>query len=120
MKLTIIIFTLLMLVGCMANNPAMIKDEEHNFDTVSVTFVSTDNPENTFIVNEIAGKSNLTATVNAVTTMYIGKPKCTIYAREPTNQMDKQAFELLGHELWHCLKGRWHNYSELTKKGKLQ
>ena len=34
---------------------------------------------------------------------------CNIYAREPKNERDTQAFATLGHELMHCLEGNWHD-----------
>ncbi len=34
---------------------------------------------------------------------------CSIYAREPRNESDTQAFATLGHELMHCMQGNWHD-----------
>jgi hypothetical protein len=38
-----------------------------------------------------------------------GSRVCSIYAREPKNEMDTQAFATLGHELMHCMEGNWHD-----------
>jgi hypothetical protein len=38
-----------------------------------------------------------------------GSRTCSIYAREPKNETDIQAFATLGHELMHCMEGNWHD-----------
>ena len=34
---------------------------------------------------------------------------CSIYAREPKSELDREAFATLGHELMHCFDGNWHD-----------
>ena len=34
---------------------------------------------------------------------------CNIYARQPKNENDTQAFATLGHEVMHCFEGNWHD-----------
>ncbi len=38
-----------------------------------------------------------------------GRRTCEIYAPEPKNERDTQAFATLGHELMHCFEGNWHD-----------
>jgi hypothetical protein len=38
-----------------------------------------------------------------------GSRICSIYAREPKNETDTQAFATLGHELLHCFDANWHD-----------
>ena len=38
-----------------------------------------------------------------------GGRTCSIYAREPRNELDTPAFATLGHELMHCMQGNWHD-----------
>lgn len=38
-----------------------------------------------------------------------GRRSCQIYAPEPKNERDTQAFATLGHELMHCFEGNWHD-----------
>lgn len=33
---------------------------------------------------------------------------CTIYAFEPDHLNDERGFEILGHELYHCFRGHFH------------
>lgn len=38
----------------------------------------------------------------------MGVSNCTIVAKEPRSFDDKERLLTLGHELWHCFKGRLH------------
>ncbi|HEY5897451.1 MAG TPA: hypothetical protein VIV54_07805 [Burkholderiales bacterium] len=38
-----------------------------------------------------------------------GSRSCQIYAPEPKDERDLQAFATLGHELMHCFDGNWHD-----------
>ncbi len=38
-----------------------------------------------------------------------GVPTCDIFIPEPRNQDDATAFTTIGHEVWHCLRGRFHD-----------
>lgn len=35
--------------------------------------------------------------------------KCTIYALEPTGEDDHEALDTLGHEMLHCMRGKYHD-----------
>lgn len=46
-----------------------------------------------------------------------GGRTCNIYAREPKNELDAQAFATLGHEMMHCFDGNWHDrWGRMTPK----
>lgn len=108
MKLITTMFMLVLLVGCASKPQHLRADPDHNLDVVTIKFVPTNVLSKQFkIVNGYK--------LNAVSTYIKGTPECTIYAPEPSHIHDKQAFQSLGHEMWHCFKGEWHHQPKVTQ-----
>ncbi len=60
-------------------------------------------------VQEICTKLGLQYKVNGCNTYDSSTNVCTIYAEPQEYQEDHKNLATIGHEVWHCRYGKWHD-----------
>lgn len=46
---------------------------------------------------------------NGCNAYYLDEKKCVIYVMPQRYPQDEQRLTIIGHELWHCRYGEWHD-----------
>ncbi len=46
---------------------------------------------------------------NGCTAYNLDRNTCDIYVMPQRFQQDEERLVIIGHELWHCMHGKWHN-----------
>lgn len=104
MKRLAILLSFLALAGCGDNKPTPLKQtrDDPNF-TTEVVIV----PENK--INQLCTDLGVQYEANGCSAFYMPARKCIIYVMPQRFMYDKERLEIIGHELWHCRYGEWHD-----------
>jgi hypothetical protein len=55
-------------------------------------------------------------TVGACARHTVAHDTCEIFIPQPRHQTDDIVFAMIGHEVWHCLRGRFHDHPKPRKE----
>lgn len=86
-----------------ANNTELKKTREDYTFTMNVVIVPEDK------ITETCTKLGVNYQANGCAKFDLDKKECTIYVMPQRYSQDKERLEIIGHETWHCVYGRWHD-----------
>jgi hypothetical protein len=97
------ILALMLLTGCDgSNNEALKQTRDDQVFTVDLRVI----PENT--VSSFCGRLGVKYDSNGCNSFNYATKTCTIYVAKPKYVADSAKFSIIGHELWHCRFGQFH------------
>lgn len=103
MRLALLILALL--AGCASPEIPLKRDYEKHTVLVQLAVVPRDR-----ISNLCAGLANDPGRQSGACARHSRDDRpCAIFAVEPAHLNDTWAFAALGHELWHCFRGSFHD-----------
>jgi hypothetical protein len=103
MKRLAILLSFLALSACdNSPKPLMHTRDDPNFTTEIVIV-----PDNK--ITETCNKLGVQYEANGCNAFYPVEKKCVIYVMPQRFMYDEQRLSIIGHELWHCRYGEWHD-----------
>ena len=103
MKKIISFLALFGLVSCNDGTRALKQTWEMDEFTTKVVLVREDR------IQEVCSNLGVPYDANGCGAIDVSKKKCTIYVMPQRYQEDAQRLQIIGHEIWHCMYGQWHD-----------
>lgn len=92
-----------LLVSCTPQEEKLKQTREDYSFTMNVEIV--DEKDITRVCTELGVQYE----ANGCAKFDLDKKECTIYVMPQRYENDARRLELIGHETWHCVYGRWHD-----------
>lgn len=103
MKKMLAMLSLVFLASC-NNGPEELKhtrdDQKFSVELVIV-------PDNQ--ITDTCSKLGVQYEANGCNAFYPNEKKCVIYVMKQRFMYDEERLKIIGHELWHCRYGQWHD-----------
>jgi hypothetical protein len=104
MKVFVALFFAALLASCMDTDPTPLKQtRDVDFFTTKIVNVEAHR------IVDVCNKLGVPYEANGCAAYYPDKNHCVIYIMPQRFMHDSERLALIGHELWHCRYGQWHD-----------